>query len=113
MDREAREEAERQNRECVRSMSEWKAEVESRGFKDHPAIPYDPPRELRPCELFQMSMMLFVRMILPRLQCRSQSFQRKPLQQQAEPDQQLSTYRGASKANSRSGELSDPQASST
>ena len=35
--REAREEAERQNQEYVRSMSEWKAEVESRGFKDHPS----------------------------------------------------------------------------
>ena len=41
--REAREEAERQNQEYVRSMSEWKAEVESRGFKDHPSIPHGPP----------------------------------------------------------------------
>ena len=47
-------------------------------------------RELHPCELFQMFTMLFVRMILLRLQRRSRSFQRKPLQQQAEGDQQLS-----------------------
>ena len=41
--REAHEEAERQNQEYVRSMNEWKAEVESRGFKDHPAVPHGPP----------------------------------------------------------------------
>ena len=37
------EEAERQNQEYVRSMNEWKAEVESQGFKDHPSVPHGPP----------------------------------------------------------------------
>ena len=32
-----------QYKEFNRSMEEWKAQVESRGFKDHPAIPYGPP----------------------------------------------------------------------
>ena len=36
------------------------------------------PRELHPCELFQMFTKLFVRMILPRLQRRSRSFQESP-----------------------------------
>ena len=47
-------------------------------------------RKLHPCELFQKFTMLSVRMILPRLQRRSRS-SRKPLQQQAEAVQQLST----------------------
>ena len=41
--REAREAAERHNQEFNRSMEEWKAQVESQGFKDHPAIPFGPP----------------------------------------------------------------------
>ena len=41
--REAREEAERHNQEFKRSMAEWKKEVESRGFKDHPSVPHGPP----------------------------------------------------------------------
>ena len=41
--REAREEAERHNQEFNRSMADWKREVESRGFKDHPAVPHGPP----------------------------------------------------------------------
>ena len=41
--REAREAAERHNIEFNRSMAEWKREVESRGFKDHPSIPHGPP----------------------------------------------------------------------
>ena len=41
--REAREEAERHNQEFMRSMAEWKTQVESRGFKDHPSVPYGPP----------------------------------------------------------------------
>ena len=47
-------------------------------------------REFRPRELFQKFTMLSVRMILPRLQRHSRTFQRKPLQQQAGVDQQLS-----------------------
>ena len=47
-------------------------------------------RVLRRCELFQMLMKLFDAMIILRLQHRSRSFQRKPLQQQEEQDQQLS-----------------------
>ena len=43
MESRSSEEAERQNQEYVRSMSEWKAEVESRGFRDHPAVPHGPP----------------------------------------------------------------------
>ena len=78
--REAREEAERQNREYVRSMSgKQKSNVQaSRSI--HSSLTVHLPRVLHPCEFFQMSMMLFVRMILLRLQCRSRSFQRKPLQ---------------------------------
>ena len=41
--REAREEAERHHQEFQRSIAEWKPEVESRGFKDHPSVPYGPP----------------------------------------------------------------------
>ena len=41
--REAREEAERHNQEFARSMAEWQAQVESRGFKDHPSVPHGPP----------------------------------------------------------------------
>ena len=41
--REAREEAERQNREFVRTMNEWTAQVERAGFKAHPAVPHGSP----------------------------------------------------------------------
>ena len=82
--REAREAAERHNAEFNRSMEEWKAQVERRGLKDHPAIHLvHLRRRLHPCELFQMSTKLSGRMILPRLQGRNQS-SRKPLQQQVE-----------------------------
>ena len=48
--REAREEeAERQNKEFIRSMNEWKAEVESRGFKNHPSVPHGPPPKGTSC----------------------------------------------------------------
>ena len=40
---EAREEAERHSQEFQRGMAAWKREVESRGFKDHPSVPYGPP----------------------------------------------------------------------
>ena len=86
--REAREAAERQYKEFNRNMEEWKAQVESRGFKDHPAMPHG-PRRLHPCKLFQTFTMLSDRMILPGLLRRSRS-SRRPLQQQADPGQQLS-----------------------
>ena len=41
--REAREAAEREKREHDRSVEEWKAQVEGRGFTAHPAIPFGPP----------------------------------------------------------------------
>ena len=41
--REAREEAETHNQEFQHSMAEWKREIEKRGFKDHPSVPYGPP----------------------------------------------------------------------
>ena len=41
--REAREEAERQNREFVRNMADWKDRVEGAGFKAHPSAPHFPP----------------------------------------------------------------------
>ena len=41
--REAREEAERHNREFVRSMAEWTEQVERAGFKAHPAAHHGPP----------------------------------------------------------------------
>ena len=40
---EAREEADRRNQEFVRNMEQWKKQVESRGFADHPSIPHRPP----------------------------------------------------------------------
>ena len=43
LNRAAREEAERHNQEFMRSMEEWKQQVESRGFKDHPFVPHGPP----------------------------------------------------------------------
>ena len=49
------------------------------------------PKVSLPCEFFQMSMMLFVNMILLKLQHHNRYFQRKPLQQQAEVGQQGST----------------------
>ena len=72
-------------------MEAWKREIESRGFKDHPSVPYGPPpKETSSMRALPEFTMLFVRMILPRLQRRSRSFQRKPLQQQADLGQQLS-----------------------
>ena len=41
--------AERHNQEFKRSMAEWKKEVESRGFKDHPAVPHGPPPKGTSC----------------------------------------------------------------
>ena len=41
--REIREAELREKREHERSMEEWKAQVESLGFENHPAIPYGPP----------------------------------------------------------------------
>ena len=41
--REAREAALREKEEHDRSVEEWKAQVEGRGFPDHPAIPFGPP----------------------------------------------------------------------
>ena len=80
--------AKRHNQEFNCSMEEWKAQVESQGFKDHPAIPFGPP----PKETSSMRVLPDVhdalRQTVPRLQGRSQS-SRKPLQQ-AEADQQLS-----------------------
>ena len=78
--RKTREAAERHNAEFNRSMEEWNAQVESRGLKDHPAVPYGPlQRRPRPRQLFHKSTMFSGRMILPRLQGRNQS-SRKPLQ---------------------------------
>ena len=42
--REARGEAERQNREFVRNMAEWKDRVEGAGFKANPSVPHGPPQ---------------------------------------------------------------------
>ena len=41
--REAREEAERANREYARHMPDWRDRVEAAGFKAHPAVPQGPP----------------------------------------------------------------------
>ena len=88
--REAREEAERQNQEYVRSMNEWKAEVERAGFEGHPLIPPGPPPKGTSSMRALPDVHAALRQNDPSLQCRSRSFQRKPFQQQAEEDQQLS-----------------------
>ena len=41
--REAREEAERANREYARSMADWSTHVDAVGLKAHPAVPQGPP----------------------------------------------------------------------
>ena len=43
--REARQEAERHNREYAQSMAEWKDRVQGAGFKANPAVPQGPPSE--------------------------------------------------------------------
>ena len=73
--REAREEAERANRECAQSMADWRARVDALGLKAHPAAPQGPPPKG------------------VRLQLHSLHFLRKPLQQQAEVRQLGSTQR--------------------
>ena len=41
--REAREEAERANREYARSMADWRTRADAMGLKAHPAVPQGPP----------------------------------------------------------------------
>ena len=72
-------------------MAEWKREVESRGFKDHPSVPYGPP----PKGISSMRALPEVHDALrqndpSKLKHHSRAFQRKPLQQQAGVGQQLS-----------------------
>ena len=88
--REAREEAERQNQEYVRSMSEWKAVVERRGFKDHPAVPQGPPPKRTSSTRALPNVHDALCQNVQRLQRRNLSLQRRPLQQQEEVGQQVS-----------------------
>ena len=60
------------------SNAAWQNGSEKSKVEASKTIHQFPIRQLHPCELFQKFTMLSVRMILPRLQRHSRSFQRKP-----------------------------------